>query len=186
MNCRGVSLRLSAYIDGDLSPGIRQSIDEHLKNCAACRDLLAQLGAIVKTANDFEPLKVSEGFVERVLKVARSSATTTGVVDRWRSKVTYGVVAFVTAAFAVLFFMGPPSDDTSIPLPKEQVSIHGESSIDFHRHPEAKIDNFPVLEDVQAEIATSDSIMLADSLPKIDEFILPEMQRVIENVNVKY
>ena len=45
MNCRDLEELLSAYADGELSRTQREFIEEHLSNCAGCRETLAEFEA---------------------------------------------------------------------------------------------------------------------------------------------
>lgn len=42
--------RLSEYLDGDLTPAEHAEIDAHLRECPSCRDILAELRAVVRQA----------------------------------------------------------------------------------------------------------------------------------------
>ena len=44
---------LSPYLDGELDPGTRQVVEQHLATCVACRDILRDLKAIVAAAPEF-------------------------------------------------------------------------------------------------------------------------------------
>jgi len=44
------TLRLSEYLDGDLTPSERAGMDQHLNECGACRATLDQLGRVVARA----------------------------------------------------------------------------------------------------------------------------------------
>ena len=46
--------QLSAYLDGELSPGERARVDAHMAGCAPCRAVLDDLKAIVVTAPYYE------------------------------------------------------------------------------------------------------------------------------------
>lgn len=46
--------RLSAYLDAELSGAERAALDEHLADCAACRDDLARLGRVREWAAGYE------------------------------------------------------------------------------------------------------------------------------------
>jgi anti-sigma factor RsiW len=45
--CREARARLSDYIDGDLAPTERRSVERHLRWCPRCRRMLADLGRTV-------------------------------------------------------------------------------------------------------------------------------------------
>ena len=37
MNCKGVVVELSEYLDGALDPALKHELESHLKNCKKCR-----------------------------------------------------------------------------------------------------------------------------------------------------
>jgi anti-sigma factor RsiW len=43
MNCLEIESELSAYIDGELSPGVRAAIDKHVSTCPHCQKRVAEL-----------------------------------------------------------------------------------------------------------------------------------------------
>lgn len=193
MNCRGVSRRLSTYIDGDLSPGIKQSVEEHLQSCRSCRRKLAELRAIVMAARNMPSLEVSGGFKERVLAAVREgqeSSLRLGVV---RLRFALAGAAFVTAAALVFFLTGPQSSSVMTPGSGEKIQADSRqqtdepAAVDFTDDPRIKIESFPVPEGAaNAALTHDDSLLLADSASRIDEFILPVIEKSRENVNVKF
>ena len=44
MTCPSTETRLLAYLDGDLSPDLRNEVEEHLAGCAKCRELFDTAG----------------------------------------------------------------------------------------------------------------------------------------------
>ena len=50
--CARIAALLHERVDGTLDAGAQADLDAHLASCAACRDLLADLGAIRRTAAD--------------------------------------------------------------------------------------------------------------------------------------
>ena len=45
--CRSVMLELSRYLDGDLTPGRRRTVERHLNACRCCGTMAARLSATV-------------------------------------------------------------------------------------------------------------------------------------------
>ena len=195
MNCRGASRRLSAYIDNDLSPGIRQSVDEHLQSCRSCKQKLAELRAIVIAAHNMPSLKISGGFKERVLAVVHEGRELPWRSGTVRLRLAMAGAGFVTAAALVFFLAGPPflSVTTSGSGEKNQITTDSQgqadapAALDFTNDPRVKIKSFPVPEGAASKDLThDDSLLLADSASRFDEFILPEVEKSRENVNVKF
>ena len=50
LECRDVSARLGDYIDNDLPPVERKSIEEHLDNCAECAAFFASYNHVIQSA----------------------------------------------------------------------------------------------------------------------------------------
>ncbi len=195
MNCRGVSRRLSAYIDNDLSPGIRQSADEHLQSCRSCKQKLAELKAIVMAAHTMPSLKVSGGFKERVLAVVHDGGKSSLRLRAVPLRLALAGAGFVTVAALVFFLAGPPSSSVGISGPgggiqtttDSQGQANGSEAINFTDDPRIKIKSFPVPEGAASmDVTHDDSLLFADSTSRIDEFILPEIEKSRENVNVKF
>ena len=193
MNCRGVSRRLSAYIDDELSPGIKGSVEGHLGSCPVCKRKLAELTAISQAARALPPLKVSDGFKERVLESTKVGQVKKIVFSGVRVKAALAGLAFVAAA-AVVFFVVGPKAPTIMPemfAPTVTADIEntvGQStdSVDFTQDPTRKIESFPIPKDAMAiDFAINDSSLLNDSM-KIEDYILPVIEKTKENVNVKF
>lgn len=191
MNCRGASRRLSAYIDNELSPGIRQAVEDHLKSCAACNRKLNELSAIVDAARSLPHLEVSQGFAGRVLESARAGQESGNAFYGFRMRVVLAGLAFVGAAAVVFMFAGPISNNPSSigPAPDVSAGIGHPSeqpagAVDFTDDPKIKIESFPIPEGAKPIDRMEDSLMLADSSSKIDEFVLPVIEETKEKVSI--
>jgi hypothetical protein len=187
MNCRGVSHRLSAFIDNNLSPGIREAVEEHLNSCVPCRRQLSEFEAIVTAARNLAPMTVSEGFTDRVIAYITSEHNAHETLLVLRSKLTLAGVGFMVAAAAIFFLLGPPSN--RVPhnsfTAQEGPAVGFPGVPDLYSHPEAKVYSFPLPEDAQnSQLARNDS-MAADSASSFDQFVLPGVQGVKQNVNIK-
>ncbi|MDF2629955.1 MAG: hypothetical protein K0R39_3786 [Symbiobacteriaceae bacterium] len=62
MNCDGVSSLLSAYLDGELSPGELLRVEEHLRRCHACADEVDSLRQTVALVASLEEVEVPASF----------------------------------------------------------------------------------------------------------------------------
>jgi anti-sigma factor RsiW len=49
--------RLSDYLEGDLSPDEHAALEEHLSRCGPCRELLAEVRAVVAAAGALQPME---------------------------------------------------------------------------------------------------------------------------------
>ena len=183
MNCRGVSRRLSAYIDGLLTPAIRQSVEEHLKGCLLCRRKLAEIEVIVRVTNELPPLNVSDGFTDRVIAATKTVSSKKEVFGKVSYRFGIASVAFMAAAAAIFFVFGPSTEldnaaltDTEV---KSALELPGEpETLDFTEDPSVIVWSVPVSEDILArDRMLDDSLLLADTSSKIDQFVLPEVDK---------
>jgi hypothetical protein len=62
MNCDGVSNLLSAYLDGELTPGELLRVEEHLRRCHACADEVDSLRQTVALVASLEEVEVPASF----------------------------------------------------------------------------------------------------------------------------
>ncbi|MEE9552723.1 MAG: zf-HC2 domain-containing protein [candidate division Zixibacteria bacterium] len=191
MNCRGVSRRLSAYIDNELSPGIKDSVEEHFNSCIACKKMLSDLKAISGAARTLPSLQMPEGFKKRVMDSARDRNRKTIAVSGLKLKAAFSGFAFVGAAVVVFLLAGPKAPTVTPEMTTPDITAEignpaGEQSesLDFTEDPTLKIESFPIPEDARAiDFAINDSSILNDSL-KIDNYILPVIEKTDENINV--
>ncbi len=183
MNCRGASRRLSAYIDGQLSPAIRRSVEEHLKGCAECRQKLAEFEVISNVTHRLPSLKVSEGFADNVLAAARAKPKTKEAFGKIRYRFAMASAAFMAAAAIVFFIIGPPVSEVNRTFTgteiKSALEAPGQQEpLDIGDDPSVIVWSVPVPEDILArDKVLDDSLLLADSSSKIDQFVLPEINR---------
>jgi hypothetical protein len=57
MECNNIQERLSAYIEGVISPEEKILIDEHLKSCQRCNESLAELKRTIEYVQDLEDIE---------------------------------------------------------------------------------------------------------------------------------
>jgi hypothetical protein len=62
MNCDGVRDLLSAYLDGELSPGELLRVEQHLRRCHACADEVDSLRQTVALVASLEEVELPVGF----------------------------------------------------------------------------------------------------------------------------
>ncbi len=189
MNCRGVSRRLSAYIDNDLSPGIRDAVEEHLNSCILCKRRLTELETIVNAARNLVPLSVSEGFAQRVMTLVFAQHNSREAVVFLRNKIALASVGFMVAAAAIFLILGPSSRkiSSSTYSAQEGPSVGFPGIPDFYAHPETKLYSFPIPENAMTDqLSREDSSSTTDSTSRIDQFVFPDAQNVKQNVNMNY
>ncbi len=186
MNCRGVSRRLSAYIDQDLSPGIRQAVDEHLQTCIICKRKLNEFEAIVAAARNLAPLTMSNKFEARVMEAVKSRRETHEILTGLRYRLTLAGVAFMVTSAAIFFVVGPPNstvpagftESTTGPVPNTKTP-------DFVEHPEVRVPNFPVPIGSESTALTQNQNLTPTDSIRPDIIIQPNIQKVNENLSGK-
>ena len=75
MRCEDVLKQLTAFSSGELSANVRQAVQAHLAECAACRAALAEVDALAVLASGRTP-PVPRGFAARVMVAARQRQET--------------------------------------------------------------------------------------------------------------
>ncbi|GAC1670048.1 MAG: hypothetical protein PVS2B2_00270 [Candidatus Acidiferrum sp.] len=58
MNCKGVILELSNYIDGDLDPALTQELERHLSHCQDCCLVVDQTKKTIELFCNSEPVSL--------------------------------------------------------------------------------------------------------------------------------
>jgi hypothetical protein len=68
VNCEQVWLEISNYIDGEVDPALRQSMDEHFHTCERCTSVLEGTRNVVSLYGDERMIEVPSGFGRRLEK----------------------------------------------------------------------------------------------------------------------
>jgi len=71
-SCGKVSEKLSAFMDGELAPGERAAIKEHLSSCAACAEELRLFSAVDAGLKSLPAAEPPPFFAARVSAAARA------------------------------------------------------------------------------------------------------------------
>ena len=58
MNCRGVILEVSNYLDGELELSVRQELERHLEHCGECKMVVDQTRMTVNVFCDSKPVEL--------------------------------------------------------------------------------------------------------------------------------
>lgn len=97
MKCSACEARLTAYLEGDLSPGDAQSIETHLKDCAACRALADDVRAVDVRLEGLRGIEPRPDFTHSVMAavVALPLPKPSRIRARW-------FIAYLAAAWALL------------------------------------------------------------------------------------
>lgn len=71
MRCQDVKIQLQALSIGELPVDVRQAVQVHISDCAACRADLAKIDALACMGAAAQSPPIPEGFSARVLTMAR-------------------------------------------------------------------------------------------------------------------
>ena len=66
MRCKKVQRSLSAYVDGELAPGVRGELEAHMDSCARCAQQLERIRALAAALDTVPGASVPFGFAGRV------------------------------------------------------------------------------------------------------------------------
>ncbi len=66
LDCQHVWREISNYIDGDIAPSMRESIEKHLEHCRHCAAILDSTRNIVYLIADERTFALPAGFSERL------------------------------------------------------------------------------------------------------------------------
>lgn len=83
--CQKNGKRLLAYVDGELSPGAARRVEDHLRTCAACREVWEGLRRVDGLVAGLPSLEASPGLTARlVFRAAFEPRRTAG--GGWRGR----------------------------------------------------------------------------------------------------
>ena len=66
MNCRGVILELSSYLDGELDPSARAELERHLERCEDCRLVVDTTRKTIQIFCNSEPVPLPPDVRDRL------------------------------------------------------------------------------------------------------------------------
>jgi anti-sigma factor RsiW len=75
MPCKELVETITAYLEGTLPDVDRQRFDEHLEQCDACTEYLAQMRRTIARLGTVDVMALSEGGRERLFAVFREWRT---------------------------------------------------------------------------------------------------------------
>jgi hypothetical protein len=78
MSCEQVWREVSNYVDGEVDPALRSTMDEHFKTCKQCASVLAGTRNVVQLYGDERMLEVPVGFGQRLEKRLTQDAAAKG------------------------------------------------------------------------------------------------------------
>ena len=66
VSCKTIIANLSAYLDGDATPEMRQKIERHLRGCRRCSAVYDSTRKMLVITGDERVIEVPAGFSERL------------------------------------------------------------------------------------------------------------------------
>jgi hypothetical protein len=133
-------------------------------------------------------LSISNGFGERVVNIIRSRQKNQEVLGVFRYRFTIAGVAFAVTAAAVFFLVGPSATNIMPTFSSTEDSLTGLSTAtpDFWAHPETKVNSFPIPEGANTQETIESVSIPSDTTIRVEEYVLPEYQRVKETIDRKF
>jgi len=104
MSCARVEELLSDHLEGALDPLLTREVDEHLRACAACRELREALSEVVEALRSAPAVEPAAGLAARVARAAilhaqqRRQAAFTPRLPSWLPAVAAGLSILTTVA----------------------------------------------------------------------------------------
>jgi len=114
-DCSQIKSLLSEYLDDALDDKAKALADEHLRTCAACREELDSLKALVKDIGSLESVKAPADFLAELHKRMEPRSRLSGVRDRlfYPLRVKIPLQLAGAAAVALLVFSILPTQEPS-------------------------------------------------------------------------
>jgi predicted anti-sigma-YlaC factor YlaD len=66
VSCKTIRANLSAYLDGDAAPEMRQKIERHLRGCRRCSAVYDSTRKLLVITGDERVFEVPTGFTDRL------------------------------------------------------------------------------------------------------------------------
>ena len=81
MGCKHIEDLFSLYLEGELSPQQKESVDLHLESCPDCRELLALIGETNDALSTFPEIEVSAQLKSRLYEIPAKRKRFSAVFD---------------------------------------------------------------------------------------------------------
>jgi hypothetical protein len=135
MECHDVRKNLSAYLEGTVSPGDRELIDQHLASCRACSKVLYELNRTAEVLRHLKEVEPPPGMKQKIMARVREEAEPKkGFIQKFfyplHIKVPLEAFAMVLiAVIAVYVFktVEPQMKDLRVPSVREPVIARQEA-----------------------------------------------------------
>jgi len=118
VNCEQVWQQISNYLDGDLSPELRQAIENHVRGCKRCTAVLEGTRNVIKLYGDDRVIELPANFTQKWQQRLPIFIPSKGTAYGWL--VAVAALAIVSGSFALA-----KATSASIPLLRSQHSEQG-------------------------------------------------------------
>jgi predicted anti-sigma-YlaC factor YlaD len=66
ISCRQVREELTNYMEGDITPELRERVESHLAACSGCRVYYDNVRQVIRILGETEPIELPAGFSQRL------------------------------------------------------------------------------------------------------------------------
>jgi hypothetical protein len=127
LNCEQVQAEISAYLNRDVEPAVRDSMDAHLVSCEPCSDELEYMRLLVAALPGLPAAKPPDAFKASVLArwaVEKGTPATIPFPDMGTPATTVGVTSAAAAAAPLSVPAPPLVPASSLKTPSPVPSVH--------------------------------------------------------------
>lgn len=124
VNCDQVWREISNYLENDVDPGVRASMDQHFRTCQKCRSVLEGTRNVVRLYSDERMIEAPTGFSRRLeRRLAQEARTQRSGWKVWS--------AWLVPVAALLLFADGIRVANSRTTPHPMLSEHAQSANDI-------------------------------------------------------
>jgi hypothetical protein len=138
MKCGDIEKLLPDYLSGDIEPGPRRSVEEHLQHCQTCAEKLREYRAYAAAMSSTPAVKAPSDFMEK-LNARLERRTRRSIADMlfrpFHLKVGLEAAGLAAMALVVFFFWRPFEHPRMALTPIDETALH---EAETPRSPEKK------------------------------------------------
>jgi hypothetical protein len=101
MDCSGIKEKLSAYIDDQLVPAEKETVDHHLSTCQECRAALHDLRKTIEYARGVEEIEPPAWLAQKVMARVREESEKKGILRKLFYPLHIKIPAEIFATIAI-------------------------------------------------------------------------------------
>jgi len=122
MGCNRLKDCLDTYVDGELPERERAGLDEHLRGCAACSELLARERRLRQMLNALPVSEPSPGFMQEI--TMRASAQTSSRRRQWMAALGGALAAGLAITWVALAPLGGEREEAASSVATVTMTLH--------------------------------------------------------------